>query len=154
MSVAKSYEKCEILRGPYEKNKRFYVEVAYKCCSKKTCPKCGGQGFYPKEVRWYNDSITIDAKGAFGFRNKAERIFLCCGDATLLSHYFLEVAPRTAHFNLLFDWFVYEEPKELPEEITLLPLAWSEISSNDTILPYDTVRKIVVKKKGAKANVL
>ena len=48
MSVATSYEKCEILRGPYEKNKRFYVEVAYKCCSKKTCPKCGGQGFYTK----------------------------------------------------------------------------------------------------------
>ena len=62
MSVAKSYEKCEILRGPYEKNKRFYVEVAYKCCSKKTCQKCGGSGFYPKEVRWYNDTIIFDAK--------------------------------------------------------------------------------------------
>ena len=73
MSVAKSYEKYEILRGPYEKDKRFYVEVEYKCCSKKTCQKCGGKGFYPKEVRWYNDKIVCDVKGAFGFRNEKEQ---------------------------------------------------------------------------------
>ena len=102
MSVAKSYEKCEILRGPYERDKRFYVEVAYKCCSKKMCKKCGGTGFYPKEVRWYNDKIICDVKGAFGFRNENERIFLCCGDEEFLSKYFLEIAPRTAHYNLLF----------------------------------------------------
>lgn len=150
MSVAKSYEKCEILRGPYEKNKRFYVEVAYKCCSKKTCQKCGGTGFYPKEVRWYNDKITCDVKGAFGFRNENERIFLCCGDEEFLSKYFLEVAPRTAHYNLLFDWFVDKGIPSLPKEIILLPLSWSEISNNDTILPYDKVREIVLKKKGAK----
>ena len=150
MSVAKSYEKCEILRGPYEKNKRFYVEVAYKCCSKKTCQKCGGSGFYPKEVRWYNDTIIFDAKTAFGFRRGTEeQIFLCCGEPTFLSKYFLEIAPRTARFNLLFDWYMYE-PTSLPEGITLLPLKWCEISNNDTILPYDKVRKIVLKKKGAK----
>lgn len=150
MSVAKSYEKCEILRGPYEKNKRFYVEVAYKCCSKKTCQKCGGTGFYPKEVRWYNDKIVCDVKGAFGFRNESERIFLCCGSEEFLSKYFLEVAPRTARYNLLFDWFVDKDIPSLPKEITLLPLSWSEISNNDTILPYDKVREIVLKKKGAK----
>ena len=150
MSVAKSYEKCEILRGPYEKNKRFYVEVAYKCCSKKTCQKCGGTGFYPKEVRWYNDKIVCDVKGAFGFRNEKEQIFLCCGDEEFLSKYFLEVAPRTARYNLLFDWFVDKDIPSLPKEITLLPLSWNEISNNDTILPYDKVREIVLKKKGAK----
>ena len=150
MSVAKSYEKCEILRGPYEKNKRFYVEVAYKCCSKKTCQKCGGTGFYPKEVRWYNDKIVCDVKGAFGFRNENERIFLCCGDEEFLSNYFLEVAPRTARYNLLFDWFVDKDISYLPKEIILLPLSWSEISNNDTILPYDKVREIVLKKKGVK----
>lgn len=150
VSVAKSYEKCEILRGPYEKNKRFYVEVAYKCCSKKTCQKCGGTGFYPKEVRWYNDKIVCDVKGAFGFRNENERIFLCCGNEEFLSKYFLEVVPRTAHFNLLFDWFVDKDIPSLPKEITLLPLSWSEISNNDTILPYDKVREIVLKKKGVK----
>lgn len=150
MSVAKSYEKCEILRGPYEKNKRFYVEVAYKCCSKKTCQKCGGTGFYPKEVRWYNDKIVCDVKGAFGFRNENERIFLCCGDEEFLSKYFLEVAPRTARYNLLFDWFVDKNIPSLPKEIILLPLSWSEISNNDTILPYDKVREIVLKKKGVK----
>lgn len=150
VSVAKSYEKCEILRGPYEKNKRFYVEVAYKCCSKKTCQKCGGTGFYPKEVRWYNDKIVCDVKGAFGFRNENERIFLCCGNEEFLSKYFLEIAPRTAHFNLLFDWFIDKNIPSLPKEITLLPLSWSEISNNDTILPYDKVREIVLKKKGVK----
>ena len=150
MSVAKSYEKCEILRGPYEKNKRFYVEVAYKCCSKKTCQKCGGTGFYPKEVRWYNDKIVCDVKGAFGFRNKNERIFLCCGNEEFLSKYFLEVAPRTARYNLLFDWFVDKDIPSLSKEIILLPLSWSEISNNDTILPYDKVREIVLKKKGVK----
>ena len=150
VSVAKSYEKCEILRGPYEKDKRFYVEVAYKCCSKKTCQKCGGKGFYPKEVRWYNDKIVCDVKGAFDFRNEKERIFLCCGNEEFLSKYFLEIAPRTAHFNLLFDWFVDKDIPSLPKEITLLPLSWSEISNNDTILPYDKVREIVLKKKGAK----
>lgn len=150
MPVAKSYEKCEILRGPYEKNKRFYVEVAYKCCSKKTCQKCGGKGFYPKEVRWYNDKIVCDVKGAFGFRNKNEQIFLCCGNEEFLSKYFLEIAPRTARYNLLFDWFVDKDTQSLPKEITLLPLSWSEISNNDTILPYDKVREIVLKKKGAK----
>ena len=150
MSVAKSYEKCEILRGPYEKNKRFYVEVAYKCCSKKTCKKCGGKGFYSKEVRWYNDKIVCDVKGAFGFRNANEQIFLCCGNEEFLSKYFLEIAPRTAHFNLLFDWFIDKNIPSLPKEITSLPLSWSEISNNDTILPYDKVREIVLKKKGAK----
>ena len=150
MSVAKSYEKCEILRGPYEKNKRFYVEVAYKCCSKKTCQKCGGTGFYPKEVRWYNDKIVCDVKGAFGFRNENERIFLCCGNEEFLSKYFLEVAPRTARYNLLFDWFVDKDIPSLSKEIILLPLSWSEISNNDTILPYDKVREIVLKKKGVK----
>ena len=150
MSVAKSYEKCEILRGPYEKNKRFYVEVAYKCCSKKTCQKCGGTGFYPKEVRWYNDKIVCDVKGAFGFRNEKEQIFLCCGNEEFLSNYFLEVTPRTARYNLLFDWFVDKDIPSLPKEIALLPLSWSEISNNDTILPYDKVREIVLKKKGAK----
>lgn len=150
MSVAKSYEKCEILRGPYEKNKRFYVEVAYKCCSKKTCQKCGGTGFYPKEVRWYNDKIVCDVKGAFGFRNENERIFLCCGDEDFLSKYFREMAPRTARYNLLFDWFVDKDIPSFPKEIILLPLSWSEISNNDTILPYDKVREIVLKKKGAK----
>ena len=150
MSVAKSYEKCEILRGPYEKDKRFYVEVAYKCCSKKICKKCGGKGFYPKEVRWYNDKIVCDVKGAFGFRNENERIFLCCGNEEFLSNYFLEVAPRTARYNLLFDWFVDKDIPSLPKEIILLPLSWSEISNNDTILPYDKVREIVLKKKGVK----
>ena len=150
VSVAKSYEKCEILRGPYEKDKRFYVEVAYKCCSKKTCQKCGGKGFYPKEVRWYNDKIVCDVKGAFGFRNEKEQIFLCCGDEEFLSKYFLEIAPRTAHYNLLFGWFVDKDVPSLPKEIILLPLSWSEISNNDTILPYDKVREIVLKKKGAK----
>lgn len=150
VSVAKSYEKCEILRGPYEKNKRFYVEVAYKCCSKKTCQKCGGTGFYPKEVRWYNDKIVCDVKGAFGFRNENERIFLCCGNEEFLSKYFLEIAPRTARYNLLFDWFVDKNIPSLPKEIILLPLSWSEISNNDTILPYDKVREIVLKKKGVK----
>ena len=150
VSVAKSYEKCEILRGPYEKNKRFYVEVAYKCCSKKTCQKCGGTGFYPKEVRWYNDKIVCDVKGAFGFRNEKEQIFLCCGNEEFLSNYFLEVTPRTARYNLLFDWFVDKDIPSLPKEIALLPLSWSEISNNDTILPYDKVREIVLKKKGAK----
>lgn len=150
MSVAKSYEKCEILRGPYEKNKRFYVEVAYKCCSKKTCQKCGGTGFYPKEVRWYNDKIVCDVKGAFGFRNENEQIFLCCGNEEFLSKYFLEMAPRTARYNLLFDWFVDKDIPSLPKEIILLPLSWSEISNNDIILPYDKVREIVLKKKGVK----
>ena len=55
MSVAKSYEKYELLDEPYKKDGRPYVHIQYPCCKRKSCTKCGGTGSYAKEVRWYGE---------------------------------------------------------------------------------------------------
>lgn len=65
MSVAKSYEKYPIVGDPYEHDKRQYVKIKYPCCRKSSCSKCGGEGFYLKEVRWYDDPIVFNARNGF-----------------------------------------------------------------------------------------
>ena len=39
MSVAKSYEKYELLDEPYKKDGRPYVHIQYPCCKRKSCAK-------------------------------------------------------------------------------------------------------------------
>ena len=92
MSVAKSYEKYPIVGDPYEHDKRQYVKIKYPCCRKSSCSKCGGEGFYLKEVRWHDDPIVFDARMGFGFF-EAGYITLIYGPEETLDHYFKEVKP-------------------------------------------------------------
>lgn len=148
MSVAKSYEKYELLGEPYERDNKEYIQIKYTCCRKPTCSKCGGQGFYPKEVRWYKEPIQFDARKGFGF-NDVGRITLICGPADELEHHFLEVAPRTARYNLIFNWFIpswLPVPTNLPKCASAIELYWDEVSENDKIFSYDKVKSIVAAK--------
>ena len=143
MSVAKSYEKYPIVGDPYEHDKRQYVKIKYPCCRKSSCSKCGGEGFYLKEVRWHDDPIVFDAYQGFGFAGSGE-INLIGGDENLANKYFSDEAPRAARYNLLFKWFIpsWLEKPRLPEGLYFVPLKWEDISENGKILNYDQVTLI------------
>lgn len=144
MSVAKSYEKYDIVSEPYEHDKRQYVKIKYPCCRKSSCSKCGGEGYYLKEVRWYDEPIVFNARNGFGFC-EAGYITLIKGDDTVLENYFTTIAPRQARYNLIFKWFIpsWLPLPELPMGAHFERLEWSTISSNDKIFDYDTVRDII-----------
>lgn len=144
MSVAKSYEKYPIVGDPYEHDKRQYVKIKYPCCRKSSCSKCGGEGFYLKEVRWHDDPIVFDAKVGFGFF-EAGYITLIYGPEETLDYYFKEVKPRQARYNLLFNWYIPSSLTlpELPNGCSYKQLNWEQISENDKIYDYDKVKQIV-----------
>lgn len=144
MSVAKSYEKYPIVGDPYEHDKRQYVKIKYPCCRKSSCSKCGGEGFYLKEVRWHDDPIVFDARKGFGFYD-AGYITLIDGPEETLDHYFKEVKPRQARYNLLFNWYIPSSLAlpELPNGCSYKQLNWKQISENNNIYDYDKVRRIV-----------
>lgn len=149
MSVAKSYEKYEIVGDPYEHDKRQYVKIKYTCCRKSSCSKCGGQGYYLKEVRWYDDGKSFitdfDARQAFGFGDVGY-ITLLKGPQTVLETFFREVAPRQARYNLLFLWYLpsyLPVPANLPPSIELVRLNWDEISVSNKIGDYDLIKEYV-----------
>lgn len=144
MSVAKSYEKYSYLGDPYEHDKRQYIKIKYPCCKKVTCTKCHGEGYYPKEVRWYDEPFTIDHRHAFGFRQPGY-ITLLLGPQDILEHHFREVAPRQARYNTIFQWFIpsYLSIPELPKGVTTKVLKWEDISTNDIIHNYDDIRTLV-----------
>lgn len=144
MSVAKSYMKYDFIGETYERDDKEYVKIKYPCCHKTTCTKCGGQGYYPKEVRWYPDPIQIDHRYAFGFR-EAGYITLLLGPFETLDYHFREVAPRQARYNTIFQWFIpsYLSVPELPKGVTTRRLEWTEISTNDKIHDYDDIRALV-----------
>lgn len=144
MSVAKSYEKYEIFGEPYEHDKRQYVKIKYPCCRKSSCSKCCGEGFYLKEVRWHDDPIVFDARKGFGFFD-AGYITLIDGPEDVLEHYFKEIKPRQARYNLLFHWFIPSSLPlpELPNGCSFKQLNWEQISENNKIFDYEEVTKIV-----------
>lgn len=144
MSVAKSYEKYPIIGAPYEHDKRQYVKIKYPCCRKSSCSKCGGEGFYLKEVRWYDDPIVFDARNGFGFCDVGY-ITLIDGPEEVLNEYFHDEAFGKARYNVLFHWFLpsfYELPK-LPPNCHFKQLKWEQISENDKPLDYEEIKKIV-----------
>ena len=149
MSVAKSYEKYDFIGETYERDNKEYVKIKYPCCHRTACQKCGGQGFYPKEVRWYPEPFIIDHRHAFGFR-EAGYITLLLGPQDILEYHFREVAPRQARYNTIFQWFIpsYLDMPYLPDGITTRRLEWSEISTNDKIYEYDTIRALVASFYG------
>ena len=69
MAVAKSYENCQQVGEPYERDGKMYVVVKGTCprcggsghysmnaMGDTTCYRCCGKGFEKKEVRWYTES--------------------------------------------------------------------------------------------------
>lgn len=144
MSVAKSYEKYSYLGDPYEHDKRQYIKIKYPCCKKAACTKCHGEGYYPKEVRWYDEPFIIDHRHAFGFRQPGY-ITLLLGPQDILEYHFREVAPRQARYNTIFQWFIpsYLPIPELPKGISTKVLKWEDISTNGVIHNYDDIRALV-----------
>lgn len=144
MSVAKSYKKYPYLGDPYEHDKRQYIKIKYPCCKKTTCAKCHGEGYYPKEVRWYDEPFTIDHRHAFGFRQPGY-ITLLLGPQDILENHFREIAPRQARYNTIFQWFIpsYLSIPELPKEVSTKVLKWEDISTNGVIHNYDDIRTLV-----------
>lgn len=156
MSVAKSYEKYELIDDPYMKDNRAYVHISYPCCKKKTCAKCQGDGFYAKEVRWYGE-VAKSNKDPYGFNAKRGFLFektgfitIFRGDNDEIGNYFRDnLPPHYARFNTLFGWFTGGEvlvPTNLPEYISTVQLKWEEISTNDIINDYDDIRAYVGEK--------
>jgi hypothetical protein len=144
MSVAKSYEKYHIVGDPYEHDKRQYVKIEYPCCRKSSCSKCGGQGFYLKEVRWYDEPIVFNGRVGFGFYEEGF-ISLVTGPKEVLDTYFHTIAPRTAWYNTIFQWFVpstYPLPS-LPEGCGYQRLNWEDISENNQLYDYKKIIEIV-----------
>ena len=152
MSVAKSYEKYELLDEPYKKDGRPYVHIQYPCCKRKSCTKCGGTGGYAKEVRWYgevkNSSTTtngFNARAAFLFGEKGF-ITIFKGNAEDIENYFLNALPKHyGRFNTLFGWFIGAEtaiPTSLPTNIIPVCLKWEEVSTNNVINNYDDMETI------------
>lgn len=143
MSVAKSYENMKFLGSPYEKENKFYVKVAYPCCSRPRCKKCGGQGFYPKEVRWYGPT-PFNARYAFGFRDEGY-ITLLINSHAVLDDWFRNAKPGEGRYNLLFQWYIpsYLSMPELPQNTRTVRLDWEQISKDGEILDYSVVREIV-----------
>lgn len=158
MSVAKSYEKYQILDEPYKHDGRPYVHIDYPCCKKKSCAKCGGAGSYAKEVRWYGtiketSTTTVNdgfnARGAFLFGEKGF-ITIFKGNEETVEHFFLNSLPRHyGRFNTLFGWFIGSEtdiPVTLPSDVVPVRLNWEEVSTNDKINDYDAIRDYVGEK--------
>lgn len=143
MSVAKSYEGMKVLTEPYEHDKKLYVKIAYPCCSKAKCKKCGGQGFYEKEVRWYG-AAPFNARYAFGFREDGY-ITLLLNTHSVLDDWFRNVKPGEGRYNLLFQWYIpsYLPMPELPPNTKTVRLTWEQISENGSIVDYETVKTIV-----------
>lgn len=144
MSVAKSYANCEIVGEPYEHDKRQYVKIKYPCCRKSSCSKCGGEGYYLKEVRWYDEPLIFNARQGFGFGEKGF-ITLITGEESVLEHHFRNVAPKQARYNLLFHWYVpsYLELPILPIGCNFIQLSWDLISENNIIYNYAKVAEII-----------
>ena len=145
MSVAKSYEKYEVYGEPYEHNKRQYVKIKYTCCRKSSCSKCGGQGFYLKEVRWYEEPITFNARQGFGFFEKGY-ITIFKGPREILDEYFKSNMVGKIRYNLIFLWHLpssYEVPDDLPKEIKSVQLKWEQISTNNITNDYDEIKTLV-----------
>lgn len=153
MSVAKSYEKYEFIGETYERDNKEYIKIKYPCCRRAACQKCGGQGFYPKEVRWYFEPFIIDHRHAFGFR-EVGYITLLLGPQDMLEHHFRENAPRQARYNTIFQWFIpsFLTIPELPKGITTRRLEWKEISTNDKIHNYDDIRALVASFYGTSSS--
>ena len=144
MSVAKSYEKYEYFGDIHERDGKEYIKIKYPCCSKNSCAKCGGQGFYPKEVRWYYERFIIDHRHAFGFGPEGY-ITLLLGSYDTLDYHFRQVAPRQARYNTIFQWFIPSSLPipELPKGVTTRRLEWTEVSTDDKIHDYDDIRALV-----------
>ena len=144
MSVAPSYQKYPIIGDPYEQDKKQYVKIKYPCCRKASCQKCGGQGYYPKEVRWHDDPIVFDARNGFGFCD-AGYITLIDGPEDVLDDYFRGEASGQARYNVLFHWFLpsfYALP-QLPRDCHFKQLKWEQVSENGKARDYEDIKQIV-----------
>lgn len=145
MSVAQSYQKYEIFGDPYEHDKRQYVKIKYPCCRKLSCQKCGGQGFYLKEVRWYDEPVIFNARQGFGFFEKGY-ITLFKGPEAAVEEYCKANLLGKVRYNTLFFWHLpstYEIPINLPSNISTIQLNFNEIASKETIGDYDMIRDYV-----------
>lgn len=146
MSVAKSYEKFPIIGEPYEKNKRQYVNIQYTCCRKASCSKCGGQGFYLKEVRWYEEPMVFNARQGFGFY-EAGFITIFKGNLEEIDNFVKDNLIGKARYNLIFGWHLpsnYEIPTNLPATIEPIRLTWEQVSTNNQINDYEDIKKLVL----------
>jgi hypothetical protein len=146
MSVAKSYEKYPLHGDPYEQNKRMYIKIEYPCCRKASCSKCGGQGYYLKEVRWYEEPMVFNARQGFGFY-EAGFITIFRGSTEEIDTYVRDNLIGRARYNTIFGWHLpssYEVPTNLPPTIEPKKLMWEQVSTNNKINDYDDIRKLVL----------
>lgn len=144
MSVAESYKKYEIIGAPYEHDKRQYVKIKYNCCNKSSCSKCEGKGYYLKKVRWYDEPLVFDARKGFGFYEQGY-ITLVNGPEDILENHFRNILPGQARYNLLFNWHFSSDSilPPLPPNCKFEKLTWEQISENNQIYDYDTIKQIV-----------
>lgn len=116
MSVAPSYQKYEIDGYPFEKNKRWYVNII--------TPK----GL--KTVRWYitEDDLRINAKQAFGF-GPEKYINLIIGKREDILKWKDTLPLYTIFDNTIFGWYMpsINHVDNIPSTITMRRLDWEEI---------------------------
>lgn len=139
MATAKSYENLPRLCEPFEENGRMYINVDFHGRTKK--------------VRWYDEvpstkpvKIEINQHDAFGFGGENDSITIFAGDNEEMEHYFREVKPLSARYNLFFFWFCPNDlpVPELPDSIKAVTLKWDDIKANDTrVKPVKETQKIV-----------
>lgn len=143
MSVAPSYQSYKIVRQPYEKNGKMYVDIEH--------PNTGKV----RQARWYDSeqqvttaSIKHNAfgrglKGVLGFSEGPIQIFK--GDIEQLEDWFKESPCR---YHNYWGWYLASEDADkiafFPAGIEVIKLPWDSISKDDdTLLSETQVREAV-----------
>lgn len=140
--VAKSYQSCEQLGEPFQKNKKMYVEIMLK----------SGK---PKEVRWYTPSeyekmYPEDKKSAaaarkpqkdvLGFGEKGY-IYLYEGDTMYLEH------NTIARNCVWWGWYYPDLIPDLPQNIKVYTLSWDAVGTPAGAVDKEKVKHYKKERK-------
>lgn len=150
MAVAKSYEKFEIIKEPFERDGKKYVRV------KGACPRCGGSGHFSynqmdgticygcmgsgvkiMEVRWYTDAerARMDTRRAAA---RATRINGFGGTILVLTgntyNHREELREAGCRYNDGLGWYAPAGVSvEVPFDCEAKELTWEAVSTNGQI---------------------
>lgn len=143
--VAKSYQKLEIVKEPYEVNGKLYVKVKLGNGNEKQVRWYSAQEYakyYGEPVDHSNDPYYKSQKEILGFVNGYITIFK--GNTYDNKEWFKSIG---AVYRKFWGWGLasdIELPEEMPEGITPIRLEWSAVGANDEVLKNDEQVKAAV----------
>lgn len=137
MSVAKTYEKYKIVKGPYERDKKMYVTILYPYKN---------NGEQEKEVRWYEEQLQFSQKKAFGF-DRGDHITIFYGNEELIQQWREQLPEWSIWQNESFGYFMpaHNYIDELaPTGIQSRDIYWNEIRdpndpTDQMLMPWEWI---------------